>query len=81
MAAGFWGLMHAYYIQGAIKHYLQGSQLRDYYLRNRKALWITKTYKKNEVKQRRNSVETASTRQSTRGENAAAFSQSESGAF
>ena len=81
VAAGFWGLMHAYYIQGAIKHYLQGSQLRDYYLRNRKALWITKTYKKNEVKQRRNSVETASTRQSTRGENAAAFSQSESGAF
>ena len=81
VAAGFWGLMHAYYIQGAIKHYLQGSQLRDYYLRNRKALWITKTYKQNEVKQRRNSVETASTRQSTRGENAAAFSQSESGAF
>ena len=70
VAAGFWGLMHAYYIQMAVKHYLQGGQLRDEYLRNREALSITKTYRKSKVTLRRNSVETASTRQSTREESA-----------
>ena len=70
VAAGFWGLMHAYYIQMAVKHYLQGGRLRDEYLRNREALSITKTYRKSKVTLRRNSVETASTRQSTREESA-----------
>ena len=57
MAAGFWGLMHAYLIQIAVKNYLIGGTMRDYYLRNRKALSVTKVYRKGESKR---SIETPS---------------------
>eukprot|EP00964_Phaeocystis_antarctica_P161894 scaffold135146_cov66-Phaeocystis_antarctica.AAC.3 len=57
VAAGFWGLMHAYLIQIAVKNYLIGGTMRDYYLRNRKALSVTKVYRKGESKR---SIETPS---------------------
>ena len=70
VAAGFWGLMHAYYIQIAIKRYLQGGQLRDFYLQNKKALAISMVYKKSELNGQGDSVERASMRKSARRESA-----------
>ena len=49
--------MHAYLIQIAVKNYLIGGTMRDYYLRNRKALSVTKIYRKGESKR---SIETPS---------------------